>query len=625
MLLASFQNVTMRYSIQTVLQNVSFKISTGEKLGFIGANGSGKTTILRILMGQEYPSEGSAVLTNGIRIGYVPQYVEYKENDTVLEYIIADHLRLSNAIHEQEQRLANASTDQMDKIIKAYERLCDQYNSIYDDNYPQRARAMLNALGLGGKEDQKIGSLSGGEKNVLSLTQALLAKPDLLLLDEPDNHLDYLGIAWLEDFLNRFNGAAVIVSHNRYLLDRVANGILQLENGKVTYYDGGYSDYRATRLRELLAQQSDYIANQKRLAQLEARVKQFELIARTNSDPAWGKRLRAMRSQLEREKSQSVEKPTLGESTIRTNFATEATRANIALEINDYNKAFDDLKLFENADVHISCGECVALVGPNGCGKTTLLRDIVEHGAWDNHTIRIGPSLRIGYCSQEQEVFQGNGTILDEIMSTSPMTRDDAIGVLSKFLFKWDDTQKLVKNLSGGERNRLQLARMMVLKPNFLILDEPTNHLDIPTCEAVEEALENFNGTLLVVSHDRYFLDKIVNRVIEIRDRKLFSYPGNFTDFWYARQRSMPRVVGHIATRGKHRERPETPRMREKALTTLEKRITEAEQEKLALEQRVAEALAKRNQREGRRVSKQLDQLKAQIDDLYEKWIAEQQ
>ena len=338
----------------------------------------------------------------------------------------------------------------------------------------------------------------------------------------------------------------------------------------------------------------------------------------------WGC-LRAMRSQLEREKSQSVEKPTLGESTIRANFATETTRANIALEINNYNKAFDDLKLFENADIHISCGERIALVGPNGCGKTTLLRDIIEQGAWENHTIRIGPSLRVGYCSQEQEVFLGNGTILDEIMSTSPMTRDDAIGVLSKFLFKWDDTQKLVKNLSGGERNRMQLARMMVLKPNFLILDEPTNHLDIPTCEAVEEALENFNGTLLVVSHDRYFLDKLVNRVVEIKDRRLISYPGNFTDFWYARQRSIPHVVGHISTRGKHRERPETPRMREKALVELEKRIMEVEQEKLVLEQRAAEAFAKRNQQEGRRVSKQLDQIKAQIDDLYDKWIAEQE
>jgi ATP-binding cassette subfamily F protein 3 len=249
----------------------------------------------------------------------------------------------------------------------------------------------------------------------------------------------------------------------------------------------------------------------------------------------------------------------------------------------------------------------------------------VEHGAWDNHTIRIGPSLRICYCSQEQEVFQGNGTILDEIMSISPMARDDAISILTKFLFKWDDTQKLVKNLSGGERNRLQLARMLVLKPNFLILDEPTNHLDIQTCEAVEEALENFKGTILVVSHDRYFLDKIVNRVVEVRERQLISYPGNFTDFWYARQRSMAHVVGHIATRGKHRERSESPRKREKALTELEKRITEAEQEKLALEQRITEAFAKRNQRDGRRATKQLELLKAQIDDLYDKWMTEQQ
>ena len=622
MLLTSLQNVTKRYSIQSVLQDVSFQISTGQKLGLIGPNGSGKTTIIRILLGQEPPSEGVAVLAKGIRVGYVPQYVEHKENDTVMEYILADQLRLSAALRELEERLAQASTAQMDKIIQSYEQARDQYNSIDGDNYPQRAQAMLNALGLGGKENQKIESLSGGEKNVLSLTQALLAKPDLLLLDEPANHLDYLGVAWLEDFLIRFNGAVLIISHNRYLLDRVVNGILQLEGGKISYYDGGYSAYRTIRLRELLAQQSDYIANQKRLAQLEARVKQFEQIAKASSDPAWGKRLRAMRSQFEREKSQAVEKPVLGEPTIRANFKTEETRANIALQIQDYSKGFGEQKLFENANLYISCGERVALVGPNGCGKTTLLRDIVAYGAWDNQTIRVGPSLNIGYCSQEQEVFQGKGTILDEIMATAPMDRDDAISILTRFMFRWDDAQKRVKDLSGGERNRLQLARIMILKPNFIILDEPTNHLDIQTCETVEEALENFKGTILVVSHDRYFLDKIVNRVVEIRDLQLFSYPGNFTDFWYKRQQSMPREVGRVSTRQKHRERPESKRSQEKALAELEKQITKTEQEKTALEQRVAQAFANKDHREGRRAMKQLEQIKAQIDDLYEKWIA---
>jgi len=623
MLLASLQNVTKRYSVQTVLKDVSFQISSGQKLGLIGPNGSGKTTILRILLGQEPPSEGHAVLAKDVRVGYVPQYVEYDEDETILDYILAEHRRLAAALREQEERLAQASEEEMDKAFRAYERALRNYESTDGDNFPQRAQAMLDALGLSGKEGQRIGSLSGGEKNVLSLTEALLSEPELLVLDEPANHLDYLGIAWLEDFLSRFKGAVLIVSHNRYLLDRVVGGILQLEDGQVSYYDGGYSAYRAARLRELLAQQSDYIANQKLLARLEERVKQFELIARTHSDPAWGRRLRAMRSRLEREKRQAVEKPILEESSIRADFTTEATKAKIALQIRGYSKSFGDLKLFDNADVDIDCGERVALVGPNGCGKTTLLRDIVEQGAWDNHVIRIGPSLTVGYCAQEQEVLCGDRAIVEEIQTASPMSRSDAGVVLSKFLFGWDDLQKRVEDLSGGERNRLQLARLMVMKPNFLILDEPTNHLDIPAREAVEEALEDFEGTILVVSHDRYFLDKIANRVVEVRDRRLVSYPGNFTDFWYARREYIPRAIGRVATRRKHRERREPKKTPERALAALEQRITEAEQEKLALEQRITEAFERRDHREGRRAAKQLERLQAQIDDLYEKWVKE--
>lgn len=635
MLLASLQNVTKHYGAQTVLQGVSFKMSSGQKLGLIGPNGSGKTTMLRILLGQEPPSEGTAVLARGVRVGYVPQYVEYDENDTVLGYILTEHRRVSAVLREHEERLAQTSEAKaskqrsadkhrpMDRALQAYQRARDEYDRMDGDRFPGRAQAMLDALGLVGRGEQKIGALSGGEKNVLSLTQALLAEPDLLVLDEPANHLDYLGIAWLEDFLTQFKGAVLIVSHNRYLLDRVVQGILQLEGGLVRYYEGGYSTYRATRLRELLAQQSDYIANQKRLAQIEALVKKFEQIARTHSDPKWGKRLRARRSQLEREKKQAVEKPTLGPSSIRADFTTEATRADIALQIRGYSKAFGDLKLFERVDLDIACGERVALVGPNGCGKTTLLRDIVQHGTWEHPVIRIGPSLRVGYGAQEQEVLQGDQTLLEEIMAAASMTRREASGVLARFLFEPDDFGKRVADLSGGERNRLQLARLMVLKPNFLILDEPTNHLDIPAREAVEDALSDFNGTLLVVSHDRYFLDKMADRVVVVRDRELVSYPGTFTDFWVARQASMPRAVGRIAKRRKGRERTRPERTDGKSLAALEQRITEAEQQKLELERRVADAFAGRDHREGRRTTRQLERVKTELDDLYERWMEE--
>jgi ATP-binding cassette subfamily F protein 3 len=373
-------------------------------------------------------------------------------------------------LREQEERLAQASQTELNKALKAYQRARDDYDRLAGDHFPQRAQAMLDALGLPGRGEQKIRSLSGGEKNVLSLAQALLVEPELLVLDEPANHLDYIGIAWLEDFLIKFKGAVLIVSHNRYLLDRVAGGTLELEDGRVRYYGGGYSEYRAAKLRDLVAQQKDYVANQRRLARLEVLVKWLAVMAQACSTPARGKRLRARRSQLEREKAQAVEKPKMTESSIRADFTTEATHANIALQIRGYSKAFGERKLFEQVDIEMACGERVALVGPNGCGKTTLLRDIIQHGAWENPLIRVGPSLRIGYCAQEQEVLDCDGTVLDQVMLTSSMTRRDGAGVLARFLFRPDDWEKKVSDLSGGERNRLQLARLMVLKPNFLIL-----------------------------------------------------------------------------------------------------------------------------------------------------------
>ena len=622
MLVASLQSVTKTYGTQVVLQGASLQISSGQKLGLIGPNGSGKTTILRILLGQEPPSDGAAFLARGVQAGYVPQVVAYDDHETVSECLLAEHTRLSAALREQEERLAEASGAEMDKALRAYQRARDAYDHIEGDHFPQRARAMLDALGLPGRQDQKIGSLSGGEKNVLALAQALLAEPDLLVLDEPGNHLDYLGVAWLEEFLARFKGAVLIVSHNRYLLDRVVGGILELQHGRVRYYEGGYSTYRATRLRELIAQQADYTANQKRLAQLEGLVKRFAQIARGSTDPKWGKRLRARRKQLEREKDQAVEQPLLGDSPLRAEFAAEATRANVAVQVRGYGKAFGDLRLFEQADLDVAAGERVALVGPNGCGKTTLLRDIVEHGCWDHSVIRVGPSLRIGYSAQEQETLQGDRTVLDEILATGAVNRRQASGLLARFLFAWDDLDKRVRDLSGGERNRLQLARLMALKPNFLVLDEPTNHLDIPAREAVEEALGDFEGTVLVVSHDRYFLDKIAERVVEVRDRKLVSHAGNFTSFWHARRQAKARSAGRVTRRRSDRQQARRPG--QGAPSAIERRIAEAEQQKLELERQAAAALARRDQRQGRRATRQLERLKARLDDLYAKWIAEE-
>jgi len=620
MLLAQLDNVTKLYGTRAVLDGASFQISTGRKIGLIGPNGSGKTTIVRILLGLESATSGTATLNKSIRVGYVPQHVEFDEGQTVLEHVLAEYRGVEAELRRCEDRLAEAGGERMGKALKAYQRARDAFDRAGAERLPARAEAMLDALGLPGRGEQKIAQLSGGERNVLSLAEALLAEPDLLILDEPGNHLDYMGLAWLEDFLNRFAGAVLVVSHNRYLLDGVVDGVLQLGGGKIRYYEGGYSTYRATRLRELLAQQADYVANQKRLARLEALVEKFAQIARRSSDPAWGKRLRARRSQLAREKRQAVDKPDLGPSAMRLDFAAAPNRANIALQVRGYSKAFGELVLFDEADLDIACGQRVALVGPNGCGKTTLLRDVVSEGAWDHPTIRIGPSLTVGYCAQGQEVLREDWTLLQQVKAAAPMGDHEAFSLVGRFLFARADLNKRVADLSGGERNRLQLALLMVSRPDFLVLDEPTNHLDIPAREAIEEALDDYEGTILVVSHDRYFLDKVVRRVVEVRDRKLVSHAGTFGDFWLARQAGPAGGgSGRISSRGKRRKRSPKPGGEMKQL---ERRIDQLERTKSDLESRISAALTANDRREGRRASKQLQRLQAELDGLYEKWIA---
>jgi ATP-binding cassette subfamily F protein 3 len=624
MLVANLNNVTAQYGSQQVLKGVSFEIGSEERLGLIGPNGSGKTTMLKILLGEDVPSEGNVHIASGVRVGYVPQYVDAGDEELVMDWLVAEYVALEDELRRTEQAMAAASTDELDAAMEAYQLARDQYDAADADRRPDEAQKVLDSLGLGGKEDQLIGTLSGGEKNVLSLARALLSEPNFLILDEPGNHLDFQGLAWLEEFLVSFNGAVLIVSHNRHTLDRVATGILTLENGKVSRYVGGYSDYRATRLRELLAQQADYSANQKRLAQLEALVKRLELTARAQASLKAGKRLRSRKSQLAREKEQAVEKPESDVSAIGAEFVDGKTQANIVLQVRGYSKRFDDNSLLENVDLDLSSGERVAIIGPNGSGKTSMLKDIIELGDWNNDIIRIGPSIRTGYAAQQQEVLDGDWTIIEAMMSAPPECNETvAFALLRNFLFSREDLQKKVANLSGGERNRLQLAALMKLKPNFLILDEPTNHMDIPAREAIEDALYEYEGSILVVSHDRYFLDKIVGRVVELEDRDLVSFDGNFSEYWQATQKSVSGGAGRVTTRGSDRKRGRVERAETRAdVALLESRIEKAESEKSELELSLSEAFENKDIRAGKKLNQRLVRNTALLEDLYEQWAA---
>jgi len=622
MLVANLNNVYAQYGSQKVLKGVTFEISSDDRLGLIGPNGSGKTTMLKILLDQEVPTEGSVHVASDVRIGYVPQYVDGGDDELVMDWLVAEYVALEDELRNAENAMATASSDEIDAAMEAYQQARDRYDAAEADRRPNEAQKVLDSLGLGGKEDQLIGTLSGGEKNVLSLARALLKEPNFLILDEPGNHLDFQGLAWLEEFLLSFNGAVLIVSHNRHTLDRVATGILTLEDGQVSRYVGGYSDYRQTRLRELIAQQADYAANQKRLAQLEALVKRLELTAAARPSKKAGKRLRARRAQLAREEEQAVDKPVSDVSAIGAEFRDGRTQANIVLQVRGYSKRFDDNSLLENVDLDVTSGERVAIIGPNGSGKTSMLKDIVELGDWDNEVIRIGPSIRTGYAAQQQEMLDGEQTLLEAMRSSPPESNETvAFALLRNFLFTREDLQKKVAHLSGGERNRLQLAALMKLKPNFLILDEPTNHMDIPAREAIEDALYEYEGSILVVSHDRYFLDKIVGRVVELEDRDLVSFDGNFSEYWQANQKLVTTATGRVSTRGSDRKRARVERAELRAdVALLEKRIEEAEAEKLELEESLSEAFEKKDLRAGKKLNQRLARNTALLEDLYEQW-----
>jgi len=616
-------NLSKYYGTDTIFDNISLKINGNEKVGLVGPNGCGKTTLIKMITGDEEPSKGNIIIDKKLRIGYVPQYIEFEKDQTLFDVMLSQYQDLSEQLRTLETKMATSSEEDLEKVLNQYQKVRDVYDDVEGDSAPARAEKILDSLGLEGRGEQLVETLSGGEKNVLALAKALLLKPDLLILDEPGNHLDYKGLAWLEKFLSDYKEAVLIVSHNRYLLDRVCEKIVAVEGRKINEFVGNYSYYRMNRLKSLVNQQSDYVANQKKIKRIEALVKKFRELATVTADPAWGQRLRAMKSRYDHEQKQAVEKPQDFEKKIQMDFQSDKTKADIALQIKEYSKSFDDLELFDKAELGISCGEKVALIGSNGCGKTTLIRDIINQGDWENDIIRVGPSLTIGYCSQHQEIFNQNKTIEDEIRELGSLSRSDAYKIVAPFNFSWEDMEKKTGDLSGGEKNRLQMARLIYLKTNFLILDEPTNHLDILSSEAVEEALADFDGTLFVVSHDRYFLEKTVNRIIEVKDKKLISFDGSFSSWWSSVNPLKPKSDGRITTRGSDRRKDKKSDLNKdiiKEIKNIETRIGILETEKSDLESLINEAFIKVDHKKGRDLSVKLEKLNSQIEKLYTQW-----
>ena len=527
-MILSCQKLTKSFGIHTVLDRVNFIINEGEKAAVIGINGAGKTTLFKIITGEYEADSGQVIIAKDISIGYLSQVIDVSSRRTIYEEMVdakKEIIETEKKIRELEESISRLSGEELSKAMSDYSRLTEQFER--KNGYAWRSEITGVLKGLGFSEDQfdtPIQHLSGGQKTRVALGRILLTRPDIILLDEPTNHLDMESIRWLETFLSGYPGAVLVVSHDRYFLDSVVTKVIEIEAAKAQVFQGNYSVYAEKKRAQRDAQLRRYVNQQQEIHHQE------EVITKLRSF----NREKSIRRAESREKMLSklemVEKPVVLNQKMRITLEPEIMSGNDVLIIEGLSKSFGDHHLFRNLSLHIFRGEVVGLLGANGTGKTTLLKIINRYLRADAGRIHYGTRVNIGYYDQEQQVLDDEKTIFDEIADAYPkLTHTRIRNVLAAFLFTGDDVFKLIGTLSGGEKGRVSLAKLMLSNANFIILDEPTNHLDILSREILEEAINQYEGTVFYVSHDRYFIDKTATRILDLSPEGLMNYKGNYT------------------------------------------------------------------------------------------------
>jgi len=523
----SCTNISKSFGTTQILQSVSFHINEREKAAIVGLNGAGKSTLLKIIMGELSADEGEVIIAKGASIGYLAQHQNLMSENSIYEEMLTvkeDVITLNKNIRTLEQDMKHAKGEKLEQMLNTYTRLMHEFELKNGYAYQSEVTGILKGLGFSEDEfDKKINTLSGGQKTRIALGKLLLTKPDIMLLDEPTNHLDLISIAWLETFLINYNGAVVVVAHDRYFLDKVVNKVIEIENRKAITFDGNYSDYvnKKSMLQNALMKQ--YLNQQQEIKRQE------EVIAKLRSFNREKSIRRAESREKLLNKIERIEKPM--EHTPQMHFELEPRiiSGNDVLSVSGLAKSYGDLQLFSNLNFEIKRGEKVAIIGNNGTGKTTILKIINGQVEADDGEIRLGTKVQIGYYDQEHQVLHPEKTLFDELQDTYPHLDNTAVrNILAAFLFTDDDVFKRIKDLSGGERGRVALAKLMLSEANLLILDEPTNHLDIASKEILENVLNNYSGTVLYVSHDRYFINKTATRILDLTGQTLLNYIGNY-------------------------------------------------------------------------------------------------
>lgn len=551
MIAVNLDCVAVTYTLDPVFENLSWEIDDDRVVGLVGPNGCGKSTVLRLIADELTSDTGFVVRRKGLSIGYLRQEPRIEPSRSVWQEALTASAELAHIEFELakvEARLGEPAVygneKALTRALNRQARLLDEYERLGGSSYRGRIRSTL--LGLGFSEadlDLPTDALSGGQKKLVGLAKLLITQPDLLLLDEPDNHLDLEGKGFLERFIRGFKGAVIIVSHDRYLLDVVVDEIVELEDGRLTHYPGNYSEYAFEKQMRLLRLQQRYRAQQKEISRLEQAAKRLLTWGKVYDNVKFSRRGQNILKRLE--KMERVEQPVLERK--RMGLELNGWRgSNKMLEIIDLEKAFlvpalgsgiaaDETIILAGLNLLIWRGERVGMVGPNGAGKSLLFRLILGQESPTSGLIRIGPSVRVGYYAQEHETLDYGTTLIETVRQAAKLSESDAVRILGRFLFSYEQARGPVANLSGGERSRLQMVLLMLSEANLLLLDEPTNNLDIPSAEVLEDALTDFEGSLLIISHDRYFLDRVVDRIVELDEGMLTEYLGGYIDYQAAK------------------------------------------------------------------------------------------
>ena len=526
-MILSCQNISKAFVENQVLKNVSFHIEDHEKAAIVGINGAGKTTLLRIIVGEMIPDDGQVVLAKDKTLGYLAQNSTVDTSHTIYEELLsvkADLLRLEEKIRECENNMKHADGDALEDLMKQYTSLTHAFET--GGGYLYRSELVGVLKGLGFTEDEfskPVATLSGGQKTRVALGRLLLQNPDLIILDEPTNHLDMNSIAWLETYLLNYKGAVLIVSHDRYFLDRIAGKVIEIDQSKATTFMGNYSDYAVKKEQLRVAAWNAYMNQQRDIKHQEEVIEKLKSFNREKSI----KRAESREKMLD--KIEVIEKPSEVRTDMKLTLTPRILSGNDVLTVEHLSKSFDSHKLFTDVNFEIKRGEHVAIIGDNGSGKTTLLKILNGLVPADQGTFRLGSNVEIGYYDQEHHVLHSEKTLFEEISDDYPYLNNTQIrNVLAAFLFTGEDVFKRISDLSGGERGRVSLAKLVLSNANFLILDEPTNHLDIMSKEILEDALNGYEGTILYVSHDRYFINRTAHRILDLTEGQFVSYVGNY-------------------------------------------------------------------------------------------------